>query len=233
MLAIIPARAGSKGLPGKNIKLLNGKPLIAYTIEAALKAKEISRVIVSTDDEEIAKVAMEYGAEIPFMRPGFLATDDAKSVDVYKYTLERLGSEGSGAIEEFVVLQPTSPLRNSIHIDEAVALFKEKKADSVISFCKEDHPIFWHKYITEEGRFEEIFKGDYLKNRQEIRTTYYPNGAIYIFRKSMIDENNYYSNNSFPYIMNRNTSVDIDNQEDFELASYIINNLDNNCPKFH
>src|SRR5690606_22892236 len=153
--AIIPARGGSKGLPGKNVKLLNGKPMIAYTIEAALNSKSISRVIVSTDDIAIAEVAKSYGAEVPFMRPVDLATDDAKSIDVYTYTIKRLEKEEDILIREIIVLQPTSPFRTAQHIDEAIELYLEKKADSVISYCNEHHPIFWHKYIKEDGRFED------------------------------------------------------------------------------
>ncbi|TDX84098.1 cytidylyltransferase domain-containing protein [Epilithonimonas xixisoli] len=220
MIAIIPARGGSKGLPGKNIKLLNGKPLIAYTIDAALNAKKISRVIVSTDDAEIAEIAKNYGAEIPFMRPDFLANDNAKSIDVYNYTIERLETEENTDINEIVVLQPTSPLRTAQHIDEAIDTYLEKNADSVISYCKEDHPIFWHKFITEDGKFEEIFSNDYQKNRQDIRSTYHPNGAIYILKKDVLLSGNYYNEGSYAYIMDKNVSIDIDTQEDFELAQW-------------
>ena len=223
MIAIIPARGGSKGLPGKNIKLLNGKPLIAYTIEAALNAKMISRVIVSTDDEDIANVSLKYGAEIPYLRPDYLATDQANSIDVYRNLIETLFKIENTQINEFVVLQPTSPLRNFNHIDEAIQLFITKKADSVISYCKEDHPIFWHKFVTEEGKFQEIFTGDYIKNRQEIKSSYYPNGAIYIFKTKIILDNQYYTENSFAYIMSRKFSIDIDTQYDFDMASFILN----------
>lgn len=126
MIAIIPARGGSKGLPGKNIKFLNGKPLIAYTIEAALKAKHVHRVIISTDDLEIADTAKKYGAEVPFMRPEYLATDDALAIDVYKYTLSRLSETEGTIITDFMVLQPTSPLRTATDIDKAITIFKEK-----------------------------------------------------------------------------------------------------------
>lgn len=225
MLAIIPARGGSKGLPGKNIKLLNGKPLIAYTIEAALNSKSISRVIVSTDDDEIAEISKQYGAEIPFMRPDFLATDSAAAVDVYNYTLERLENEEDKIITEFIVLQPTSPLRTSVHIEEAIDLYRTKKADSVISYCQEEHPIFWHKFKNEEDGIEEIFEQNYLKNRQEIRPTFYPNGAIYIFKRELIRNEIYVNENSYMYLMERNSSVDIDTQEDWEYVGFLINNF--------
>ena len=224
MIAIIPARGGSKGLPGKNIKPLNGKPLIAYTIEEALKTKNITRVIVSTDDSEIAEVAKKYGAEIPFMRPKSLADDTAKSIDVYNYTIKRLEEEENSEINEVIILQPTSPLRTSQHIDEAIELYFTKKADSVVSYCQEEHPVFWHKYINEEGKFEDIFEEDYLKNRQELKPTYYPNGAIYILRKELLLSGNYYTNNSYVYIMDTDCSVDIDTHEDFQYCEFLLKN---------
>ncbi len=225
MIAIIPARGGSKGLPRKNVKLLEGKPLIAYTIEAALKAKNVNGVIVSTDDDEIAQISKEFGAEVPFMRPDFLATDNASSLDVLRYTLDRLEQEEEITINDFVELQPTSPLRNNTHIDEAIELFYSKKANSVISFCKEDHPIFWHKFINEEGKFEEVFQGNFLKNRQEIKSTYYPNGAIYVFKKSILSVEDYYTDQSYAYIMDRKDSVDIDTIDDFEYVEFLMRKM--------
>lgn len=221
MIAIIPARGGSKGLPGKNIRNLNGKPLIAYTIEAALESKNISRVILSTDDVKIAEVGRKYGAEVPFLRPDHLATDSAKAIDTYKYTFERLEKEENIKISEFVILQPTSPFRTSNHIDEAIDLYKNKKADSVISFCPEHHPIMWHKYITATGKIKSIFEGT-IKNRQEEKPTYFPNGAIYIFKRELIEQELYYTDNSFAYIMDRKDSVDIDTIDDFEYAEFLL-----------
>lgn len=220
MLAIIPARGGSKGLPGKNVKLLHGKPLIAYTIEAAKAARHVSRVIISTDDTEIAKIAIQYGAECPFMRPEFLATDEARGIDVHKYTLDKLGEENI-AIREFIILQPTSPLRTASDIDCAIELFRTKKADSVISYCKEPHPIRWHKYINKDGKFENIFP-DTINNRQDERASYYPNGAIYIFKRELINKDLYYTENSYAYIMERKKSVDIDTIDDFEYAEFLL-----------
>lgn len=221
MIALIPARGGSKGLPGKNIRLLNGKPLIAYAIEAALKSKHIDRVIISTDDKEIARIAVDHGAELPFMRPAELASDTAMAVDNYIYTIDRLEKESGKTIEAFVVLQPTSPLRIAEDIDAAVELFYEKAADSVISYTPEAHPVSWHKYLDEEGRFVDIFDSN-IKNRQDNRISYYPNGAVYVFRTSMIRERKYYTDNSFAYIMPRSRSVDIDFIDDFEYAEFLL-----------
>jgi CMP-N,N'-diacetyllegionaminic acid synthase len=221
MLAIIPARGGSKGLPGKNIKDLKGKPLIAYTIEAALASKYITRVIISTDDDEIAKVAVQYGAECPFMRPSALAADTARAIDAYKYTLDRIEQETGDMINDFIVLQPTSPLRTAYDIDKAIEHFQEKNADSVISYCAEHHPIVWHKYIDKDGKFENIFEAG-INNRQEERISYYPNGAIYIFKRNMINNEEYYTNNSYAYLMDRNRSIDIDTMEDFEYVIFLM-----------
>lgn len=223
MVAIIPARGGSKGLPGKNIKDLNGKPLIAYTIEAALNAKSIRSIIVSTDDIEIAEESKKCGAQIPFMRPSYLATDDSKAIDVYLFTVDELIKRGVTEIDEICVLLPTCPLRTFDDIDEAIRLFKIKNADSVISYTKETHPITWHQYIEDDGKLNPFFEALQIDNRQAYRPTYYPNGAIYIFKTSLLRINKYYSENSYAYIMPRERSVDIDTFEDFEYAKYLLN----------
>lgn len=222
MIAIIPARGGSKGLPGKNIRFLAGKPLIAHTIEAARRAKNISRIIISTDSEEIAEIAVQSGAECPFLRPAHLATDTSIAVDTYLYTIQELERIENGSIDEITVLLPTAPLRKPDDIDRAIQLFHDKKADSVISYCQEFHPISWHKYINDEGRLINIFDNN-LKNRQEEETTYFPNGSIYIFKKSVLENHAYYTDKSYAYIMDRKSSVDIDNLDDFEYVEFLIN----------
>ena len=221
MIAIIPARGGSKGLPGKNILPLCGKPMIAYTIEAAKQSKYIDRVIVSTDDQKIAEIALQYGAEVPFLRPDFLASDTAQAVDNYIYTIERLSKEWNTPIEEFVVLQPTSPLRIAEDIDGAIEMFMEKQADSVISYTPEAHPIRWHKYLDENNAFVDIFDTS-IANRQDLKTSYYPNGAVYVFRFSMIKERKYYTDKSYGFVMPRVRSVDIDYKEDFDYVEFIM-----------
>lgn len=222
MIAIIPARGGSKGLPGKNIKALGNKPLITHTIEAALRAQKVTRIIVSTDDQEIADIALEYGAEVPFLRPKELAADDSLAVDNYIYTLDRLEKEGNIEIKSFIVLQPTSPLRGSDDIDNAIEVFNTKEADSVISYCKELHPMSWHKKVSNEGLILPIFD-DRIGNRQDEEPTYFPNGSIFIFRSDLIKNRSYYSERSFAYIMDRESSVDIDTIEDFDYAEYLLN----------
>lgn len=221
MIAIIPARGGSKGLPGKNVKLLSGKPLIAYTIEAALASKLISRVIVSTEDPHIAEIAIKYGAEVPFLRPKHLADDNSIAVDTYLYTIHRICKDKNSLVKSIIVLQPTSPLRTSNDIDNAIELFKANNADSVISYTKEQHPISWHKYIDSNQRIISI-SHEKLHNRQDLQETYYPNGAIFIFKYEMLVSRKYYSENSYAYIMSRSRSIDIDYIDDFEYAEFLI-----------
>jgi len=221
MIAIIPARGGSKGLPGKNIKLLNGKPMIAYSIETALKSKYISEVIVSTDDINIYKTAISYGAKDTFLRPSELSEDGSLAIDNYLYTLDRLEKDYGYKVDDFVVLQPTSPLRSVEDVDAAIELFKSKRADSVISYCEELHPITWHKYLEEDGSLENIFP-ESINNRQDHRASYYPNGAIYVFKRSLLSDGNYYSRNSYAHLMPRSRSVDIDTIDDFNYAEYLM-----------
>jgi N-acylneuraminate cytidylyltransferase/CMP-N,N'-diacetyllegionaminic acid synthase len=221
MLAIIPARSGSKGLPGKNIKKLHGKPMIAYTIQAALKSKYIDNVIVSTDSIEIETIAKNFGAKSYFLRPKLLASDEANAIDNYIFTINKLNNDFNYKIDDFVVLQPTSPLRVTKDIDSAIDIFYTKKADSVISYSEESHPLKWHKYISKDGRFENIFD-DSLLNRQEFRTSFYPNGAIYVFKYRLIKRKMYYSNNSFAYIMPRSRSVDVDTFDDFQYIEFLM-----------
>ena len=222
MLALIPARGGSKGLPGKNIKVFCGKPLIAYAIEAAIKSTKIKEVIVSTDDDAIAKVSVDYGATVPFLRPAELASDSALAVDNYIYTINRLNSNKDEKIKEFTVLQPTSPLRNASDIDNAIDIFEQKRADSVVSYTREIHPIVWHKYLKNDDSFENIFE-ESINNRQDCRPSFFPNGAVFVFNYNMILKRMLYTENSFAYVMPRNRSVDIDNLEDFEYAEFLLN----------
>ncbi len=226
MLAIIPARGGSKGLPGKNIKELMGKPLIAYTIEAALNSSVISRVIVSTDDEKIASVAKKYGAEVPYIRNSELASDSASAIDVYIDAIQRLEIENK--TDPFMVLLPTVPFRTSKNIDEAYDLFNKKKARTLISVVEAKTPASWYLDINKDGTVQScgygLEKGTVL-NRQENKKNYIPNGAIYILDYELLKkERTYYCEKTIPYIMDGKSSVDIDSIEDFEYAEYLLQN---------
>ena len=227
MIAIIPARGGSKGLPGKNIKELNGKPLIAYAIEAALGAKCIDEVIVTTDDEKIASVAKKYGAQVPFMRPEELATDTASAVDVYIHASEYMRDNAGHNIDKFMVLLPTAPMRTSRHIDEAYELFTEKQPTTLLSVSPAEIPPNWYLNQTSDGVISNCGFGrksdKMLGNRQQDGDYVVPNGAIYILDYNLLKtKRTYYAADTVGYLMSRKDSVDIDTMDDFLFAQFLM-----------
>lgn len=225
VLAIIPARAGSKGIKDKNIIDLNGKPLIAHSIEAGLKSKYINKLVVSTDGEKIAKIAKDYGAEVPFLRPKHLATDTAKTIDCVIHCIEELKKNGE-EYDYVVLLQPTQPLRQPWHIDEAFELIIKRNEDSLVSISKvKDHPVLM-RTIDKSGYAINLLEGSSTKRRQEFPDFYKVNGAIYI---NKINENlNYdtsFNDNKLVYIMDEQYGIDIDDMLDMEIAKLLIKNL--------
>lgn len=225
MIAIIPARGGSKGLSGKNIKPLNGKPLIAYTVEAAKKARGVDRVVVSTDDLEIAKVAEQFGAEIPFLRPSSLAGDDSSAIDVYLHSVSVLMNQTGESVEKFMVLLPTAPLRDSEDIEKALELFWASKATTLISMTEAETPPAWYYLMDKQGvvKNAKLGKTNPIANRQESEKFYIPNGAIYILDYRLLQEKRtYYASDTVAFVMPRNKSIDIDTQFDFDLAEFCM-----------
>lgn len=225
MICIIPARGGSKGVPGKNIKEICGKPLIAWTIEAAKKAKGIDRVIVTTDDLAIAAVAQEYGAEVPFLRPAELSSDTASAIDVYLHATEYVMNVTDQKLDKFMVLLPTVPLRNEKHIEEALAQFERDGATTLISFAEAEVPASWYHKLDEEGRVHNagFGQGVTMTNRQNNETYIVPNGAIYILDYELLkNKRTYYCDNTVAYIMSREDSIDIDYPIDFEFAKCLM-----------
>lgn len=228
MIAIIPARGGSKGLPGKNIKELNGKPLISYTVEAALKSRYIDKVIVSTDSEEIADIAKRSGAEVPFIRPDELSSDTANAIDVYLHAAEFLRENFNDCVEKFMVLLPTAPLRMTEHIDEAVEKFNISKADTLISVKEAETPITWYMNKDDNDRIRNagFGVGDAVTNRQVNRRYYIPNGAIYILDYELLkSRRTYYSDNTVAYVMTAENSVDIDTLTEFRFAEFLLTSI--------
>ena len=223
ILAIIPARGGSKGLTRKNVKDLVQKPLIAYTIESAKNSKYLDRIIVSTDDDEISSVSKSYGAEVPFIRPIELAQDDTPGIEPILHCLNWLLIEQDYVPDYVCVLQCTSPLRNNHQIDEAIEEIFEKNADSIISVYESDKSPYWMKKI-ENGKLKSfLYKNKDYTRRQDIPKTYMLNGAIYICKtKLLIKNRSWYSENTIPYIMDKNTSVDIDDINDFRFVEYLM-----------
>ena len=219
IIAIIPARGGSKRIPEKNIRLLAGKPLIAYTILAAKESKYLDDFYVSTNSIRIMKVAKRYGAKI-IRRPNRLATDKSPMIDVIIHSLDWMEKRNIRP-EIIVVLQPTSPLRDSKDIDNAINLFKKSKCHSVVSVV--EAPLFWG-FILKGTYIRPIFSKRYLKTRsQNLPKTFLPNGAIFISTPENIRKyKSFYTNKTIPYIMPKEKSVDIDTIEDFVLAEVII-----------
>ncbi|MCG9597826.1 acylneuraminate cytidylyltransferase family protein [Vibrio sp. Isolate25] len=214
-LGIIPARGGSKGIPQKNIKLLNGKPLIAYTIEAALSSN-LDIVVVSTDCDKIAEVAYSYSAEV-FFRDEVLSGDLVPTLPVIQDVVNRSDEQ----FDAIVTLQPTSPLRSCLHINEALELFScDDDADSLVSVVEVPHNFSPEKLMTLEGRY---LKGDNSpKRRQDVERLFARNGAaIYITRNSNIQDY-IFGGRVIPYFMSKLDSFDIDDIEDWEIVEKIL-----------
>ena len=224
LLGFITARGGSKRLPNKNTLELAGKPLIAWTIEAALGSKYIDRVVVSTDDEKIANISRKYGADVPFMRPAELSTDMATSIDVIEHGINTLDKSGD-KYDYVVLLQPTSPLRTSKHIDEAVNSFQKKNANSVISVTECTHSPLWANEIPETDSMKGFLRDDVKNIRSQDLPIYYQlNGAIYISKiSSLLNERSFFQEHDvYAYKMERLNSIDIDSKIDFDLATLLI-----------
>lgn len=218
VLAIVPARGGSKGIPGKNIVPLGGKPLIAWTIEGGRAVAAIDRLIVSTDDEAIASVARDCGCEVPFLRPPELAQDNTAGIDVVLHALDELGH-----FDIVVLLQPTSPFRTPAHIDEAIKLLMEQHAPSVVSVAQSTKPPEWLYYTDANGRLEPMLKDrEDLSRRQDSKPVFYLNGAIYVARTEWLrEQGGFVGDDTVAYVMPAENSIDIDEPWDLQLADAI------------
>lgn len=223
IVAIIPARGGSKGLKRKNVLPLNGKPLIAYSIEAALKLDNVSRVIVSTDDEEIAEIAKQWGAEVPFIRPEYLASDTATTIDVLKHTIEFLKENEGFETDHVLLLQPTSPLRSEQHAREALDLYLQSDCPVVSVSLADTHPFLMR--VKKENYLIPFMELPDQKatRRQDLPEVYELNGAIYLTdHHHLMIENSIYTDKVIPYVMDKRSSVDIDDEIDFKLAEVLL-----------
>ena len=222
ILAVIPARGGSKGLPDKNILPLFEKPLISWTIEAALKSKYIDRCIVSTDSDAIAVIANRFGAEVPYLRPKNLAEDESSTDDVLIHVIKSLKEE----FDILILLQPTSPLRTERDIDGALNNFLDKEAEALVSVVKKSHPLEWSFRLNNlklTSFYEEAKK---KKRRQDYAPSYELNGAIYIsYVKGFLSHQSFFRENTLAYIMPKKKSVDIDDEIDFALAEHLMKNI--------
>ncbi len=221
-IAIIPARSGSKGLPDKNIMILNDKPLLAYSIDSAIKSECFCEVMVSTDSEKYAEIAKECGASVPFLRSANTASDTASSWDMIDEVLDgykKIGKE----FDTFCLLQPTSPLRTAEDIIGAYKMFEEHASFAVVSVCEAEHSPLWCGHLPPNMELAGFISENSTKQRQQGEKYYRLNGAIYIVDCKKYKNDKYlYQKGSFAFIMPQSKSIDIDNEIDFELARIIL-----------
>lgn len=222
VLGLIPARSGSKGLSGKNIKNFCNKPLIYWTIKPALASRCLDSVIVSTDSPKIAQISRKGGAWVPFLRPKYLAKDNSSTIDVILHALGFLKKMGK-QYDLVMLLQPTSPLRSSEDIDNSIELLYRKKAKAVVSVCEAEHSPYWSNVLPADCNMGKFLRPEAEnKNRQELPNFYRLNGAIYLadwnylkFKKS------FFGSKTYAYIMPHERSIDIDTQIDFKIAEFL------------
>jgi len=225
-LAVITARGGSKGLPRKNVLPLGGKPLIAWTIEAALAANAIDRVILSSDDDEIIAVARARGCDAPFVRPAALAGDTAASLPVLHHAMDAMAAAAGGAEpwSHVGLLQPTSPLRTGADIDAAATLCETSGSPACVAVSEVDKPLHWMYKRLGDGRLSPAVPGlSGLSRRQDAAPVYVPNGALYIARWSWIrSRDSFMSDQTVGYVMPPERSIDIDSRLDFALCQLLL-----------
>lgn len=228
VLGLITARGGSKGIPHKNMAMVAGRPLLAYTCEAALGSRRLSRVVLSTDDDEIASAGGEMGVEVPFLRPGDLSTDEATSLDVVRHAVDWLDRHQDWLPGIVVLLQPTSPLRSSRHIDDAVGLLEATGADTIVSVVEVQHQFSPSKLMRCEGDrlvpFRDGDAGGRIPRRQDLPRLFARNGpAVLATRVEHLRAGHgFYDGVVAPLVMTKLSSVDIDDLEDLRVAEALI-----------
>jgi CMP-N,N'-diacetyllegionaminic acid synthase len=222
ILALIPARGGSKGIPRKNVKTIAGKPLIVWTIEAALRSPSIHTVVVSTDDEEIAAVALQAGAQVPFMRPAELASDGASGMAPVMHALDMLPD-----FDAVLLLQPTSPLRSTADIDACLALAAARAASAVVSVTEPDAHPYWTYRLDDELRMQPMVDAPAVTRRQDLPLAGALNGALYYAKTAWLRENDgFMGADTLAYMMPRERSVDIDTPFDWKFAELLLKELE-------
>lgn len=221
ILGLIPARGGSKGIPRKNLKQLNGAPLICHSISSGLKSSLLHTVAVSTDSEEIARISRESGAEVPFIRPTALASDSSPTIDTVVHALEYYASKGQ-SFDAICLLQPTAPLRNTGETNDAIRKFIDTGADSLVSVRQIPHNYNPHWAFVEEGsEYLKIATGEttIIPRRQDLPTTYFRDGSIYITKSQVITEQRSLYGKTIAYYENIITpDINIDTPEDWQRA---------------
>ncbi|WP_206810941.1 acylneuraminate cytidylyltransferase family protein [Paradesulfitobacterium ferrireducens] len=228
ILGLIPARGGSKGIPRKNVRILGGKPLLAWTVEAAVRSSCLDRIILSTDDEEIASVGKQIGCEVPFLRPAELAKDETPGIEPVLHAIKWLKENEDYEPEFIMLLQPTSPFRTSEQIKEAVKLIQTREFllfDSLVSVVKPDHSPEWMFVEKKDGRITPLLYSHQVNRRQELSLTYALNGAMYIARtETLIIEKSFVTERTMAFQMDKITSLDIDTMFDWKIAECFVRN---------
>ena len=222
-LAIIPARGGSKGVPKKNIKLLNGIPLIGHTLMEAKKSKYLNRVIVSTDDEEIAEISRQFNGEVPCLRPKELAKDTSPTIDSIRHIINYLKEKENYLPDYICLLQCTSPLRTYEDIDGAIEKLSYTEFDGIISVCEVEVNPYWTNVFEKDKLKYFIEEGKNITRRQDLPKVYRYNGAIYIIKTDVfIKERTFETDNITGYVMATEKSIDIDTITDFKIAEILM-----------
>lgn len=229
VLAIVPARAGSKRLPQKNIKLFDGLPLIAHTFEAIKKSKYISTTVTTSDCPEVLKISSQYSNTFSLDRPDALASDKASMVDVLLHAADY--AKQLGTFDVVCVLQPTSPLRTTQDIDNAIELYMEKKAKGVVSLAKCQHSPLWATSLDTHTDFQQFIKGLTNTRSQDLKEFYQLNGAIYLVDNNTLlsSKKLFLDNDYYPFVMSSENSIDIDSLLDFKLAEIMFKERKNDC----
>lgn len=223
ILALIPARGGSKGVPRKNVREIGGKPLVAWTVEAARRSGSELRIVLSTDDDEIAAVGRSCGAEVPFLRPAELSADGSTSESVVFHALEWLDRNQGYRPGSILLLQPTSPFRTSTDIDSAIRLLREPGTEAVVSVKAADRPLQWLRKIDPAGMIAPASEAAAISRRQEAEPLYELNGAIYLIStETFLRDRTFYPERTRAYVMPAERSLDIDSELDLLLAELFM-----------
>jgi len=225
VLGIVPARGGSKGVPGKNIRILCGKPLLQYTAEAAQAARLLSRVILSTDSEEIAKVGESCDLEVPFLRPPELAEDETPMLPVVQHAVRWMENQGE-RFDAICLLQPTNPMRRAEHIDDCIRLLQKTEADAVMTILPvpAEHNPHWVYFPNESGLLN-LSTGEAapIPRRQELPVAYHREGSVYVTRRDVLmDKNSFYGERLAGYQIDAELSVNIDRPQDWARAEGLL-----------
>jgi CMP-N,N'-diacetyllegionaminic acid synthase len=227
LLAIIPARKGSRGTPDKNIAVVGGKPLVRWTVECALASPSIERVLVTTDSKEIASIAVEAGADVPFMRPPELGRDDTPGIEPILHAVKWIRDNEGLTPRYVVVLQPTSPLRAPEDIEAALALAVRRDGDAVVSVVTAERHPYWMKTLEPDGRMSNFMSGKEIPfRRQDLPDVYALNGAIYLARTEfLLRKGGWYSADTYGYVMPVDRSLDVDTPWDLNLADLVLSRI--------